>query len=314
MKTKRKCGVVGCGFVGSSTAFALMESGLFQEMVLLDNNKKKAEGEAMDISHGLPFSRPMEIYAGDYCDLEGAQIIIITAGAGQKPGETRLDLVHKNVEIFKSIIPQITKYNKDAILLVVSNPVDILTWAALKLSGFPDSRVIGSGTVLDSARMKYLLGKHLNVDPRSVHSFVIGEHGDSELAVWSSANVSGVPLARFSELKGYTQHEENQKVLYEEVKNSAYKIIERKGATYYGIALSVKRICECIMRDEHGILPVSSLIHGHFGLDNVCMGVPTIVGAAGAEQVLDIEISGAEQKALLESAAELKKVLAEIQL
>ncbi len=306
--------MVGCGFVGSSTAFALMESGLFQEMALLDNNKKKAEGEAMDISHGLPFSRPMEIYAGDYCDLEGAQIIIITAGAGQKPGETRLDLVHKNVDIFKSIIPQITKYNKDAILLVVSNPVDILTWAALKLSGFPDSRVIGSGTVLDSARMKYLLGKHLNVDPRSVHSFVIGEQGDSELAVWSSANVSGVPRAKFSELKGYTQHEENRKVLYEEVKNSAYKIIERKGATYYGIALSVKRICECIMRDEHGILPVSSLIHGHFGLDNVCMGVPTIVGAAGAEQVLDIEMSGAEQKALLESAAELKKVLAEIQL
>lgn len=314
MKNKRKCGVIGCGFVGSGTAFALMESGLFHELVLIDRDRKKAEGEAMDISHGLPFSRPMEIYAGDYCDLEDAQIIIITAGAGQRPGETRMDLVHKNVEIFKSIIPQITKYNQDAILLVVSNPVDILTWVTVKLSGFPDNHVMGSGTVLDSARMKYLLGKHLNVDPRSVHAFVIGEHGDSELAVWSSANISGVPLTEFCELKGFTQHEENQKVLYEEVKNSAYKIIERKGATYYGIALSVRRICECIMRNEHGILPVSSLIQGHFGLSNVCMGVPTIVGAGGVEQVLDIAISEEEQKALLESAAELSKVQGGIKL
>lgn len=314
MRYRKKCGVVGCGFVGASTAFALMESGLFNEMVLIDNHLEKAEGEAMDISHGLPFSRPMEIYAGDYCDLKGADIIIITAGASQKPGETRIDLVHKNVEIFKDIIPQITKYNQDAILLIVSNPVDILTWTALKLSDFPPNRVIGSGTVLDSARMKYMIGKSLHVDPRSVHSFVIGEHGDSELAVWSSANISGVPLSDFSELKGFTEHEKNQKVLYQEVKDSAYRIIEKKGATYYGIALSVRRICECIIRDEHGILPVSSLIQGHFGLSDICMGVPTIVGSEGAEQVLDIEINEEEQSALLHSASELQKVLGEIKL
>lgn len=314
MRNKKKCGIIGCGHVGSSTAFALMESGLFHEMVLIDRDLEKAEGEAMDISHGLPFSRPMEIYAGDYCDLKDADIIIISAGAGQKPGETRLDLVHKNVEIFKSIIPQIVKYNQDAIILIVTNPVDILTWATVKLSGFPANRVIGSGTVLDSARMKYLIGKHLQVDPRSVHSFIIGEHGDSELAVWSSANISGVPLSEFSELKGYKEHEKNQRTLHEQVKNSAYKIIERKGATYYGIALSVRRICECIIRNEHGILPVSSLIQGHFGLYDVCMGVPTIVGAEGVQQILDIKLSEEEQRALLRSASELQKVLGQIKL
>lgn len=309
MAASRKCAVIGCGFVGSSAAFALMESGLFQEMVLIDANREKAEGEAMDISHGVPFAQPMEIYAGDYEDLENSQIVVIAAGAGQKPGETRLDLVHKNTKIFQSIIPKTAQYAPDAVLLVVTNPVDILTWVTLKLSGFPKERVIGSGTVLDSARLKYLLGKHLQVDPRGVHAFVIGEHGDSELAVWSSANISGVPLNEFCELKGYTQHEKNRKWLYEEVKNSAYKIIERKGATYYGIALSVRRICECIVRDEHSILPVSSLIEGHFGIEGICMGIPSILGKNGIQQILDISMDEKEQKALQKSAAELKTVL-----
>lgn len=312
MKNMRKCAVIGCGFVGASSAFTLMESGLFNEMVLIDVNREKAEGEAMDISHGLPFARPMEIYAGGYEDLKDAGIIIITAGAGQKPGETRLDLVNKNVAIYRSIIPEIVKNNQEAILLVVSNPVDILTWEALKISGFPKERVIGSGTVLDSARLKYLIGKHLDVDPRSVHAYIIGEHGDSELAIWSSANVSGVPLNEFCELKGYVKHEQNRKNLYEEVKNSAYKIIERKGATYYGIALSVRRICQSIVQDEHSILPISSLIDGHFGLHEVCMGVPTILGHNGVEQVLDIEIDEKEQELLLKSAEELKQVIERI--
>ena len=311
---KRKCAVIGCGFVGASTAFALMESGLFHEMVLVDVNRKKAEGEAMDISHGLPFARPMEIYAGDYCDLEDAQIIVIAAGAGQKPGETRLDLVHKNVEIFKDMIPQIVKYNREGILLVVSNPVDILTWVTLRLSGFPANRVIGSGTVLDTARLKYLIGKTLKVDPRSVHAYIIGEHGDSELAVWSSANISGVPLTEYSEIKGFKEHEKNQRTLYEEVKNSAYEIIDRKGATYYGIALSVRRICECIVRDEHSILPISSLMQGQFGLEDICMGVPTVVGALGAEEVLSITISEKERENLMKSAEELKQVLYQVRI
>jgi len=190
----RKVAVIGCGFVGSSSAFCLMQSGLFSEMVLLDVNKDRAEGEALDIAHGVPLTRPMKIYAGDYDDIVDAAIIVITAGANQKPGETRLDLVKKNVEIFKTIIPEISNRHCMGILLVVSNPVDILTYAALKISGFPKSRVIGSGTVLDTSRLKHLLGEHLGVDSRSVHAFIIGEHGDSEIAAFSSANVSGIPV------------------------------------------------------------------------------------------------------------------------
>lgn len=310
----RKCAIIGCGFVGASSAFSLVESGLFSEMVLIDVNRDRAEGEAMDLSHGLPFARPMEIYAGTYDDISGCGLIIVTAGANQKPGETRLDLVNKNVGIFRQIIPEIAKRNRDAILLIVSNPVDILTYAALKLSGFPKGRVIGSGTVLDTARLKYLLGRHLGVDSRSVHAYIIGEHGDSELAVWSSANVSGIELSRFCEQCGYCDHRQNMRKLYEDVRDSAYKIIQKKGATYYGIAMSVRRIAECILRDEHSILPVSSLVEGHYGLDGICMGVPTVVGAAGAEQVLDIQLSGEEQAQLLKSAGALKKVLGSLDL
>ena len=310
----RKCAIIGCGFVGASSAFSLVESGLFSEMVLIDVNRDRAKGEAMDLSHGLPFARPMEIYAGTYDDISGCGLVIVTAGANQKPGETRLDLVNKNVGIFRQIIPEIAKRNRDAILLIVSNPVDILTYAALKLSGFPKGRVIGSGTVLDTARLKYLLGRHLGVDSRSVHAYIIGEHGDSELAVWSSANVSGIELSRFCEQCGYCDHQQNMRKLYEDVRDSAYKIIRKKGATYYGIAMSVRRIAECILRDEHSILPVSSLVEGHYGLEGICMGVPTVVGAAGAEQVLDIQLSGEEQIQLLKSAGALKKVLDSLEL
>ena len=190
----RKAAVIGCGFVGSATAFTLMQSKLFSELVLLDVNREKADGEAMDISHGVPFAAPMKIYAGDYDDVADAAIIIVTAGANQKPDETRLDLVHRNVEIYKSIIPEIASRNFGGILLIVSNPVDILTYVALRLSGLPENRVIGSGTVLDTARMKYALGEHLRVDSRSVHSYIVGEHGDSEIAVLSSTNISGIPL------------------------------------------------------------------------------------------------------------------------
>ncbi len=263
----------------------------------------------MDLSHGMPFARPMEIYAGTYDDIADCGLIIVTAGANQKPNETRMDLVHKNVGIFKSIIPEIKKRDCEGILLIVSNPVDILTYVALKLSGFPANRVIGSGTVLDTARLKYLLSQHLDVDSRSVHAFIIGEHGDSELAVWSSANVSGIELDHFCELCGHFEHRETMEKLYEGVRDSAYEIIERKGATYYGIAMAVRRIAECIQRNEHSILPVSSLIQGHYGLHDICMGVPTIVGSSGVEKVLDIPLSEEEQQKLLASAEALKKVL-----
>ena len=204
----RKVAMIGCGFVGSASCFALMQSGLFSEMVLIDANREKAEGEALDISHGLPFASPMQIYAGDYDDIIDAAIIIISAGAGQKPGETRLDLVKKNVGIFQSILPEIAKRNVQGILLVVANPVDILTYVAQKMSGLPENRVFGSGTVLDTARLQYMLGQHLAVDPRNVDAMIIGEHGDSEIAAWSCVRVSGVPLNDFCEMRGHFQHEQ----------------------------------------------------------------------------------------------------------
>ena len=310
----RKVAIIGCGFVGSSSAFALMQSGLCSEMVLIDADVNRAEGEALDISHGLPFAKPMKIYAGSYEDIADAAIVIVTAGAGQKPGETRLDLVKKNVEIFKSIIPEIAKQDFNGILLIVANPVDILTYVAAKLSKLPQGRVFGSGTVLDSARLKYLLGEHLDVDNRSVHAFIIGEHGDSEMAAWSSANVSGIPLNDFCEMRGYFKHEESMKKILEEVKNSAYEIIEKKHATYYGIAMSVRRICEAIIRDEKSILPVSSIQKGEYGIENVALSLPAIVGREGVEKVVPIKLSDTEKEELIKSASTLKNVLDTVEL
>lgn len=307
----RKAAIVGCGFVGSASAFALMQSGLFSELVLIDADENRSEGEALDISHGLPFSKPMQIYSGTYENISDAAVIIITAGAGQKPGETRLDLVKKNVGIFKSIIPEIAKYNKNGILLVVANPVDILTYAAKKLSGFPSNRVFGSGTVLDSARLKYLLGEHLGVDSRSIHAFIIGEHGDSEIAAWSSANVSGVPLHKFCEMRGHYNHAKAMREISENVKNSAYEIIEKKKATYYGIAMSVKRICEAIVRDEKSVLPVSSVQTGE-EINGVALSMPAIVGKHGVEGLVPIELNDKEKAELKESAATLKAVIDDV--
>ena len=310
----RKVAMIGCGFVGSASAFCLMTSGLFSEMVLIDADKERAEGEAMDISHGLPFARPMKIYAGDYDDIVDAAIIIITAGANQKPNETRLDLVHKNVGIFKSIIPEIAKRECKGTILVVSNPVDVLTYTALKLSGFPEHRVIGSGTVLDTARLKYQLGEHLNVDSRSVHAFIVGEHGDSEIAVWSSADVSGVPLDSFCEMRGFYEHEAATEEIADSVKNSAYEIISKKHATYFGVAVAVRRICEAIIRDEKSILPVSSMMHGQYGIEDVVLSMPAIVGGNGVEKLVPISMNEDEINKLRESADMLKKIIDEINL
>ena len=311
---QRKAAIIGCGFVGSATAFTLMQSQLFSELVLVDVDFDKADGEAKDIAHGIPFAGQMKIHAGVYEDLSDAAIIIVTAGAGQKPGETRLDLVHKNVAIYESIIPRIAEQNKDAILLIVSNPVDILTQVAIKLSGLPENRVIGSGTVLDSARLRYKLGEHLSVDSRSVHAFIVGEHGDSEVVAWSSANVSGVPLSEMCEMRGHYKHKENTAEIATAVKNSAYEIINKKHATYYGIAMSVKRICEVIMRDEKSILPVSHMIHGVYDIDGVSLSMPAIVGADGIESDIPINLSGEEALKLKESADSLKKIMETIEL
>ena len=306
MVNMQKVAVIGCGFVGATSAFSLIQSGLFSEMVLIDANHEKAVGEAMDLSHGSAYSTPVKIYAGSYDDIVDAGLIVITAGANQKPNETRLDLVKKNVSIFKSIIPEIKERNCEGILLIVSNPVDILT---LKLSGFPANRVIGSGTVLDTARLKHVLGEHLQVDSRNIHAYVIGEHGDSELAVWSGAQVAGIHINHFCELRGHFQHQEAMNRLYQEVRDSAYHIIERKGATYYGVAVAVKRIAEAIVKNEHAVLPISSLMQGEFGLSDLCLSIPTVVGNKGVEMVVDIYLDNEEKQKLLESAHALKQVL-----
>jgi len=308
----RKAVMVGCGFVGSASVFALMQSGLFSEIAMIDADMDKAEGEAMDISHGIPFAKQMRVYAGNYDDVRDAGIVIVTAGANQKPDETRLDLVHKNVGIFKSIIPEIASRDFKGILLIVANPVDILTAVAQKLSGLPENRVIGSGTVLDTGRLKTRLSAHLGVDSRSIHAFIIGEHGDSEIAVFSSANVSGIPLNDFCEMRGHYSHDEAEKNIAEEVKNAAYEIIQRKRATYFGVAMAVKRICECIVRDEKSILPVSAMMHGELGIDGVVLSMPCIVGSEGIETQVPIKLDEDELKRLRDSAGILKGIIEEL--
>lgn len=307
----RKVALIGCGFVGSASAFALMQSGLFSEMVLIDANVAKAEGEALDIAHGLSYAKPMQIYSGRYEDIADAAIIVISAGANQKPGETRLDLVKKNIAIFRSIMGELNRVKVEGILLIVANPVDILTAAAVKLSGLPENRVFGSGTVLDTARFKYLLGEHLGVDSRNVHAFILGEHGDSEIAVWSSANISGIPVHDFCELKGHYDHETAMKEIADNVKNAAYEIIEKKQATYYGIAMSVRRICEAVIRDEKSILPISRMLHGEYGIDGVALSLPAIVGEGGVELPVPAELNEDELSALKKSGETLKAILDE---
>lgn len=309
MLNMQKCAVIGCGNVGATCAYTLMHSGILSEMVLLDANKKKAEGEAMDLNHALPFLSPMRIYSGEYDDLFDCGIIVIAAGANQLPGETRIDLLHKNARILRSILQNLKDVNRDAILLLVSNPVDILTYIALRQSGFDPSRVIGSGTVLDTARLKFLMGKMLDVDSRNVHTFIIGEHGDSELPVWSSANISGIDLEDFCRINGEWDYMQKLEAMFEEVRTSAYKIIENKGATYYAIAEAVERIVESIIRNEESILPVSTLVEGHYGLHDICLGVPAIIGRNGVKTVLDIPLSDAENAALHSSAASLRAAI-----
>ncbi len=304
----KKIGIIGCGNVGATIAFELANSKFFSEMVLLDIDKKRAEGEAMDLSHGLPFSGPMQIYQGEYKDLTECGIIIIAAGANQKPGETRTELLDRNRVIMNSIVQQLLRYNKDCIIIVVSNPVDILTRMVFEASGFPPERVIGSGTVLDTARLKYLLGQHLSVDIRNVHAFMIGEHGDSEFPVWSSANISGIDLNDFCKLQNQLNFNDFKPSIKRQVVNSAYRIIDCKGATYYGIAKAVGRIVECIVRDQHSVLPLSVLVDGHYGLHGIYMSLPAILGRNGVEDILDFDLDESELELLKKAADHLSSL------
>lgn len=305
----QKAAVIGCGFVGSTIAYTLMEKGIFSELILIDAVPGKAEGEAMDISHGLPFAHAMDLHAGNYEEIADASLIIITAGANQKQGETRLDLVQKNAKIMCSVIKEICRVHCEGILMIVSNPVDILTQIALQESGFPKERVIGSGTVLDTARFKYLISEYLDIDSRNVHAFIAGEHGDSEVAVWSCANIYGIPIKDFAKMTGKNSFEQEMDIIYHGVRDSAYEIIQRKGATYYGIGMAASRIAEAIVRDSRTVLPVSVHLDGEYGMSGLCLSVPAIVGKNGVYEILKLQLNQEEMNALHHSGEELKEVL-----
>ncbi len=294
--------VGGAGAVGATAAYALMISGLASEIVLVDANVRRAEGEALDLAQGTPFVRPVTVRSGSYADCAGAQVVVITAGAAQKPGESRLDLVKRNVEIFREIIPQVAMAARESILLVVANPVDILTYAAWKLSGFPPSRVLGSGTVLDTARLRALIGQQLAVDPRSVHAYVIGEHGDSEVVVWSRAAVAGMSIGEFCAQRGGDCGPDVQAEIAHQVRRAAYEIIERKGATYYAIGLGVRHVVESVLRDQNTVLTVSTLLTGQLDVRDICLSLPAVVGRGGVEAVLAPALSEEETAAFRHSA------------
>ena len=305
---QRKVAMVGCGSSGAASCFALMQSGLFTEMVLIDAEQEKAKGEAMDLSQGLTFARPMKIYAGTYDDLADAAIIIVTAAAVKRRDDTRLDLVKKNVAIFKTIIPEIVKRNTEGIMLIVANPVDILTYSALKISGWAEGRILGVGTVLDTARLKYLLSEKLNVDARNIHAYMVGEQGSGEVPIWSSATVSGIPIREFCEMRGYPDPTGYFEEVTAEVRGSADMITRKKKAAYYGVAMAVRRVCEAIVRDEKSVLPVSSLMYGAFDIDGLALSMPAIVGKDGVECLVPLEMSEEELDELRKTAATVKAI------
>jgi L-lactate dehydrogenase len=305
-ESKRKVSIIGAGFVGATAAYALMISGIATEICVNDINMDKAMGEVMDLVHGTSFVKPVNIYAGGISETKDSDIIIITAGAGQKEGETRLDLIDKNYKIFQGFVPQIAKLSPDAILLVVSNPVDVLTYITYKLSGFPKERVIGSGTVLDTSRLKYVLGKYFDMNNNNIHGYVIGEHGDSEVTTWSNGRIGVEEFETFSKKRNLEWDDEIKQVIEDDVKNAAYEIISRKKATYFAVGLAINKIVETILRNENSILTVSSLFEGQYGIDDVYLAIPTIVNRGGAKEVIEIPLSNDEVEKLKKSAEILK--------
>jgi L-lactate dehydrogenase len=313
-KRPTRIAIVGAGNVGATFAYSLLMSGLASEIVLIDANHAKAEGEAMDLNHAMPLGRPARIIAGSYEDCTGAIITVVTAGSAQRPGESRLDLLQRNTAIFKQIIPNIVKHNPDGILLIATNPVDILTYVALKISGLSRNHVIGSGTVLDTARFRYLLSQQFDVDPRSVHAFIIGEHGDSEVPVWSLANIAGMRLAQYCAVNGLGCSQSMLDHIFVQTRDAAYHIIERKGATFYAIASGLMRICEAILRDQGTVLSVSSLLNDYYGIDDVCLSIPSIVDLDGVERIIRLDLSADEIEGLRKSADLLKNTIAQLDL
>jgi L-lactate dehydrogenase len=318
IQTKRRCKgvIIGAGQVGMACAYSMLIQNTFDDLILIDVNQRKLEGEIMDLSHGLPFVEPTSVRAGtlENGDVDSADVVIITAGAKQHPGESRLDLVQRNVEIFQQLIPALVQRCPDTILLIVSNPVDIMTYVSWKLSGLPSASVIGSGTVLDTARFRYLLAERLQLDPRSLHAYIIGEHGDSEVPVWSKVNVSGMNLCEGG-LESRTEAEANQlNLIFEQVKRAAYEIIDRKGATSYAIGLGVTQIVRAILRDQNRVLTVSTLIPGFHGVQDVCLSLPVVVNRSGASRVLDLSLTPAEERQFQRSGKVLREIIDQLQL
>lgn len=301
--------LIGTGFVGSSYAFALLNQGVTEELVLIDLNKEKSEGDAMDLNHGMPFApSKTRIWYGDYLDCKQADIVVICAGANQKPGETRLDLVEKNTKIFKGIVDSVMNSGFNGIFLVATNPVDILTYAVWKYSGLPKERVIGSGTILDTARFRYLLGDYFQVDSRNVHGYIIGEHGDTELPVWSHAYIAGKSISHWINKKpDYKQEDLDQ--LFLNVRDAAYHIIQRKGATYYGIAMGLVRLTKAILQNENSVLTVSVYLDGQYGENDVYIGVPAIVNRNGIREIIELNLDSDEKTKFSHSVSVLKKTM-----
>lgn len=307
-----KVGIVGTGNVGATFAYALLLSGLATEIILIDNNRARAEGEAMDLNHAAPLARPARVFAGDYSDLAGAVVTVVTAGSAQRPGETRLDLAGRNAEIFRSIIPKITQFNPSGIILIATNPVDILSYVAWKLSGLPHNQVIGSGTILDTARFRYLLSEYFQVDPRSIHAYIIGEHGDSEVPVWSLANIAGMRLPVFCTRNNFGCIDRELEEIFTQTRDAAYHIIERKGATYYAIGAGLLRIVEAIIRDQSTVLSVSNLIQNYYGINDVYLSLPCVIDRGGVERVIYLELNDEEAIGLRKSASVLRKMIEDL--
>ena len=305
----RKVVIVGAGSVGSSFAYALAQSRLADEISLLDANRNLAEGQVLDLAHGLPYYPPIQITSGSKNDYADASVIVVTAGAKQNPGETRLDLLQKNASLMESIMDEIQSENSQAILVVATNPVDIITHVALQRSGWQKNRVIGSGTVLDSARFRYLISQHFNLDVGNVHAYILGEHGDSELPAWSMTNVAGIRIDEYARKYGSGDWSTERERIAREVKDSAYHIINYKGATYYAIGMALVRIVGAILQDQSSILTVSAFLDGEYGLHDVCLGVPCVLGQAGVVKIVEAPLDMEEQKALEKSAASLKDAL-----
>ncbi|MBO5036287.1 MAG: L-lactate dehydrogenase [Clostridia bacterium] len=306
-----KIAIIGTGYVGSTIAYTLTINGLASEIVMLDINDEKAIGEALDIRQGTPFCNPCNIYAGDYSDIKGSDIVIITSGIARKPGQSRLDLAQTNVDILKSIIPDLVKNAPDATYLLVSNPVDILTYVFCKYSGIPEARVIGSGTILDTARLRARISEYYSVSQHNVHAYVLGEHGDSSFIPWSIANISNVPVESYAKsiINGAHYPELKREDVEEYVRKSGARVIERKGATFYAISMSVCHICKCLLSGIDTTLTVSTMTHGEYGIEDVCLSLLNVVGNKGANSKVFLPLNDKEVADLHASAASLKGVI-----